>query len=495
LIGHEREFHGFLERAYRVYVQDGDPCRAAHCAFWLGFTLLFRGEAAAASGWLARAQRLVAGQDCVEQGYLLLPAAEHNLDARNSEAALTAAISATRIGDRFGDDDLIACARHLEGRANIQQGQVERGLGLLDEVMVAVSGGELSPIVTGLIYCSVIDACQEVFASSRAREWTCALSRWCGEQPEMVAFSETCLVRRAEVMQLSGSWSDALAEAVHACERASLQDERKPPAAALYRQGEIHRLRGEFAAAEDAYRAASRQGVEPQPGLALLRMAQGRANVALSTIRRVLNAVTNSLQRAKLLPALIEIALAANELQQARTASTELDEIAARYPLDMLRATAAYAHGAVDLAEGRALEALNALRAAFELWRDNEAPYETARVRLLIALAYRQLGDHDSADLELDAAGNVFERLSAAPDLARAATIRRSSTTPNLTVLTQRELQVLRHIAAGKTNKAIALELFLSERTVDRHVSNILTKFGVPSRAAATAYAYGHKLL
>jgi DNA-binding CsgD family transcriptional regulator len=494
LIGRDLDFHRFLDRAHHAHVHKGDQPRAARCAFWLGLTLLLRGETGQANGWLARAQRLVEGRDCVEHGYLLLPVAELHLGERNDEAALVAASAAVEIGDRFGDADLTACARHLLGRAIIQQGAVQRGLGLLDEAMIAVSAGELSPIVTGLIYCSVIDACQQVFALSRAREWTFALARWCEQQPEMVAFTRTCIVHRAEIMQFRGAWVEAMAEACHACERASQAGGQKPPAAAFYRQGEIHRLRGEFRAAEEAYRNASRLGSEPQPGLALLRMTQGRADAAGAAIRRILSAATDPLHRAKLLPAYIEIALVAGDVQEARSASAELGEIAGRYATDVLRAMAAHARGAVELAEGRTQVALSTLH-AFELWQQGEAPYETARVRLLIALACRDLADVESADLEFDAARALFEGLGAIPDLARLDSLRNRAKQANQRGLTPRELQVLRQIAAGKTNKAIATELFVSERTVDRHVSNIFTKLGVTSRAAATAYAYNHKLL
>jgi ATP/maltotriose-dependent transcriptional regulator MalT len=495
MIGRDLEFHRYLERVHHSHLRNDDVCHAARSAFWLGLTLMFRGETGQANGWLARARRLVEGRDCVENGYLLLPVAEQQLGERDSDAALAAATDAAEIGERFGDAELTACARHLQGRALIQQGQVTRGLGLLDEAMIAVSGGQLSPIITGLIYCSVIDSCQQVFASSRAREWTSALTRWCEQQSGTMAFTVSCLIRRAEVMQFDGAWSEAMTEASHAHERSSQAGERKPPSAAFYRQGEIHRLRGEFEAAEEAYRNASRLGSEPQPGLALLRMAQGRTKAACTAIRRVLSAATDPLYRAKLLPAFVEIALAAGDMQEARAASAELDEIARRYSTDVLQAMASHARGAVELAEGRVRDALIALRDAFELWRQAEAPYETARVRVLIALASRELGDVESADLEIEAAAALFERLGGAADLAHLDTLRERATKVNQHGLTPRELQVLRQIASGKTNKAMAADLLVSERTIDRHVSNILVKLGVPSRAAATAYAYSHKLL
>ena len=495
LIGRPSDFHGFLDRAHHAHLQAGDRVCAGRCAFWLGLTLLLRGETAQASGWLARARRHIEGHDCVEHGYLLLPVAEQRLAEGDGGAAYETSTAAAEIGDGFDDADLIACARHLQGRALIRQGQIRDGLTLLDETMLSVIGGELSPIVTGLMYCSVIEACQQVFAVDRAHEWTAALARWCEQQPEMVAFTGTCLVHRAEIMQFHGAWTDAMAEAGRACERFSKGVDPEPPAAALYRQAEIHRLRGELAAAEQAYRDAGRLGWEPQPGLALLRMAQGRTHAARAAIRRLLGAVADPFQRVKLLPAYLEIMVATGDVEEARTACRELEEIAERLDADVLRATAEHARGAVELAEGDGRAALGPLRRAFELWRQVEAPYEAARVRVLIGLACRSLEDDDAGDLELEAARTVFERLSAAPELARLDSLGNRPIPPHRNALTPRELQVLRMVAAGKTNRAIAADLCLSERTIDRHVSNILAKLGVPSRVAATAYAYNHQLL
>ena len=305
LTGRDHHFQKFLDRADHASVETGDGPRAARTAFWLGLSLLLRGDMGQASGWLARTQRLVEGRDCVERGYLLLPVAEQHLRAGKADAADTTAAEAAGIGDRFADPDLIACARHLQGRALIRQGQVQPGLTLLDEAMLAVIAGELSPIMTGLIYCSVIAACQQIYALSRAREWTVALTQWCGQQPQIVAFKATCLVHRAEILQLSGDWADAMTEACRACERVSQEFERHPPAAAFYRKGELYRLRGEYAAAEDAYLSTARLGRDPYPGLALLRLAQGQTDAAFAAIRRVVDAATDPLERAKLLPRVI----------------------------------------------------------------------------------------------------------------------------------------------------------------------------------------------
>jgi DNA-binding CsgD family transcriptional regulator len=494
LIGRDLEFQGFLDRLHRVHLDSDDKQRAARCAFWLGLSLLLRGDIGQANAWNIRGQRLVEGRDCVEQGYLLLPTAEQQLREGSHAAAHATAADAAGIGDRFRDADLSSAARHVQGRALIQQGQVSSGLGLLDEMMLAVIGGELSPIMTGLMYCSVIAVCREVYALGRAREWTSALSGWCEQQFEMVAFTGTCLVHRAAIMQLHGAWPDAMAEASRACERARRVD-RKPPGAALYQQGEIHRLRGEYAAAEEAYRGASLHGCEPQPGLALLRMAQGRPDAACAAIRRLESASTDRLQRARLLPAYYDIMVATGDLQEARRACHELEELAGVFGSDALRAMAAHARGSIGLTEGDASAALGPLRGAFEMWERLQAPYESARVRVLIGLACRALGDEETAALEFNAARALFEQLEAAPELAHLDTCGTRETLRHEHPLTTRERDVLRLVVAGNTNKAIAAALYLSERTIDRHVSNILSKLDVPSRAAATAYAYDHKLL
>lgn len=493
LSGHEAEFLRILERQYRVYDELGDHARAARCAFWLALTFLSRGATGQSNAWTSRGQRLVEDHDCAERGYLAVAVAEQQLREGHADAAAATAGQAVAIGESFGDADLMAAARHVQGRALIDQGHVVAGLKRLDETMLAVVAGELFPIMTGLIYCSVIDTCRKVYALGRAREWTSAFSRVCDQQPEMVAFSWSCLVHRAEIMQLQGAWPDAMTEACRAGERAQ-RAERKRPGAALYQQAEIHRLRGDFAKAEDAYRSASELGCEPQPGLALLRLAQGRTAAAGAAIRRLTGATNDRLRRAGLLPAHLEIMLAIGDLEEARRARDELGTLADAFDADVLRAVVAQADGAIALAGGSARVALDPLRWAFDLWERLEAPYEAARARVLIGHACRALGDNEAAGLELEAAKSVFERLGARPDLARLNTpkmlVQRASGNP----LTARELQVLRLISIGRTNKEIAEELCLSERTIDRHVTNILTKLDVRSRTAATAYAYDHKL-
>jgi DNA-binding CsgD family transcriptional regulator len=484
-----------MERAYHVYLDAGEALRAARCAFWVGMHLSIRGEMGRGTGWLGRAQRLVEreGRECVEQGYLKLPLMFQQEAAGDYEAAAAIAAEAAEIGERFRDADLFALAVQAQGIFLIKHGRVEEGLGLLDEAMVAVTAGELSPIVSGLVYCGMILGCQDAYELRRAQEWTAALTRWCKDQPDMVAFTGTCMVHRAEVMQLHGAWRDAIEEARRAGERSAQAMNRAAAAQADYRQGEIYRLRGEFASAEEAYQDASRGGLEPQPGLALLRLAQGDSGAASAAIRRAVSETSEPSKRVGLLPAYVEIMLAIGDVQEARSACQDLGEISAGFQSGMLGAMAAYARGAVDLADGDVRAALVALRHARQVWQELKVPYEAARV--LLGLACRTFGDEDTAALELEAARGDFANLGAAPDLARVDSLTHRASLVHVHGLTPREHEVLRLIAAGKTNKAIAAELVLSERTVDRHVSNIFTKLGLSSRAAATAYAYEHRLV
>ncbi len=495
LTGRDNDYLGALDRAHRAHAKAGAVLRAARCAFWVGLRLQLRGEEARASGWLGRAQRMLErhAADSAEQGYLLLTIVDRSIAAGDAAAALEAASRAAEIGERFAEPDLSALARHLQGRVLIQQGRIAEGLALLDETMVAVTAGELSPIVTGLIYCSVIDGCQEVHALQRAREWTSALARWCDGQPDLVAFTGACRVHRAEIMQLNGAWEAALEEARRAAQHCLAAGNRRAAAAAHYQQAEVLRLRGEFAAAEEVYASASQLGREPQPGLALLRLAQGRIDTAAAAMRRVMGVTTDRLQRSKLLPAHVEVMLAAGDLDAARGACEELEGLACSFDSPVMRAMAAQARGALELAAGEPRMALAPLRLASQVWQSIEAPHLAARTRAFLGLACRALGDEDGAKLELAAARAAFERLGAVPDLARVAAPRGAS--PSGHGLTARELQVLRLVAGGKTNKAIARELDLSERTVDRHLSNIFGKLEVASRAAATAYAYRHQLM
>jgi DNA-binding CsgD family transcriptional regulator len=494
ILGRGDEAAGLLQRAYQFHVAAGDVGRAVRDAFYLWHVLGVKGEFAHAGGWIARAWRLTETQpECSELGYLLIPDAERQFGERDFAGAFASAGRAVAMGSRCGDRDLVTLATHIQGRARIRQGRVGDGLALLDEAMVGVTAGETSFGVTSWIYCSVIAACHELHELRRAREWTVALNAWCDARPQYTgAFSGVCRVHRAELMQLGGAWADAVREARLACEQLTQGFGEMMAGPAFYQLGEIHRLRGESADAEEAFRRASRYGWEPQPGLALLWLAQRKVDASVAAIRRALAETTDRLVRSRLLPAYVEIMLATDDAAAAREGATELSEIVEVYDTVALHARSAHARGAVHLADASPEAALPALRQAWHLWRDLDAPYEAARARVLVGMACRALHDEDTAAMELDAARQVFARVGAIPDLTHTDTLIRRRQAGGAVGLSPREIEVVRLIAAGKTNQAIAIELFLSEKTVERHVSNILAKLGVRSRTAAAVYAFDH---
>jgi DNA-binding CsgD family transcriptional regulator len=497
MLGRHEDFYRALERAHQAHLDQGEGLRAAYCAFWVGIHLVQEGEMGRAGGWLGRARRLVEreGVDCVEQGYLLIPRMFELEASGDLDGAIATAAEAVAIGERFKDRDLVALAGHHQGHLMVTRGQAKEGLALLDEAMLSVTTGELSPIPSGIVYCGVILGCQAAYELRRAAEWTTALTKWCEEQPDMIAFTGRCLVHRTEIMRLGGAWAEALAEAERAGDRCLLGKNPRAAGEAAYLQGDIHRLRGDFEAAEAAYREASELGREPQPGLALLRLAQGDEDAAVASIRRVLAETTDRPRRAGLLPACVEIMLAAGAAAEARAACEELEEIAAVYAGGMLDAVAAQARGALLLAERETKRSLAALRRSVEAWQGLGAPYETARARELVARACRELGDEDAAAMEVESARSAFRALGAAPALAEIDALEIPGPPSDAHGLSPRELEVLRLVAAGKTNREVAAELVLSERTVERHVSNIFAKLGVSTRSAATAFAYEHKIL
>ena len=489
LTGREGESEALRARAHQIYLARGDHEGAARSASWLAFGLLQRGAIAPASGWFARAERILdeAHLDCVVRGYLLIPGAIQCVVRGDVAAGDTAFARAAEIARRFGDRDLASLAYVGRGRALIRLGDLAGAAALLDEAMAAVIAGDVTPILAGDIYCIVLEACQETFDLRRAYEWTASLVEWCAAQPDLVRYRGECRLYRAEVMQLRGKWRDAAEDAQAACE---LLASRPAAGAAYYRVAEIHRLRGGFARAEAAYTRAHEHGRKPQPGLSLLRLAQGGTGAAAASIRGALLDTHERAGRARVLAAAVEILLAAGDLDGARTAAAELADIAGVIGAPLLRAASAHATGAVRLAEGESAGASMPLRDALETWRALEMPYEEARTCLLMATVCERLGDRDGRRLELDVARKLLTSLGAASCLARA-----DEQVARAGPLSARETQVLRLIAAGGTNRAVAEALSISEKTVARHVSNIFDKLGVSSRTAATAWAYEHHLI
>jgi DNA-binding CsgD family transcriptional regulator len=495
ILGRGDEAVDLLQRVYETHVAGGTTGRAVRTAFYLWHAFVAKGEFAHAGGWIARAWRLAEPEpDCAEVGYLLIPDAERQVGEGDFAGAFATAARIVELAGRIGDRDLVAIAAHLQGRARIKQGRVVDGLALLDEALVEITGGATSAGVTSWIYCSVIDACHEVHELRRAREWAVALNAWCDARPQYTgAFSAVCRIHRAELLLLTGSWHDAVREAKLACDQLTRGYGEVMAGFAYYQLAEVYRLRGEFAAASRAYQAASRYGGRTQPGLALLWLAQGKVAESAAAIRRVLTETAHPLERTRMLPAYVDIMLAASDVAAARSAAQELSETATVYGTAALRARSAYANGSVDLADGAPDAALPALRLAWQQWCELDVPYDAARTRVLLGLACRALDDEGSAALELDAARRAFVELGAVPDAARVQALTGDAGTVRAAGLSPRELEVLRLVAAGKSNQAIATELVISERTVERHMSNIFGKLGVGSRTAAAAHAFAHR--
>ena len=487
-----------LTRAHEEYLVVGDVVGAARCAGWMGMQLMNLGEAARAGGWFARGQRLVdelAEPDAV-QGLLLLPMGLGKLYGGDPVGALQVFTQVADFGQRFQDKDLSALALLGTGQATLMLGHPDEGLRMFDEVMVAVTAGELSPIPSGIIYCAVIGNCHLAFDLERALQWTAALDRWCNARPDMVAFSGQCQSHRAEIFRLHGAWAEAM-EAAAAAQGRSTRGDPQAMYGGYYQQGEVQRLTGQLEAADASYREAARSGYEPQPGLALLLLARGaRGDVqqAQVMVRRAAG-MADVATRRNLLPALVEIELAASDLEAARRGADELATFARECPMPMVRAVAAQADGAVRLAAGDPAGASQALRQAWNLWLELGVPYEAARCRVLIGRACRALGDEPSALMDFEAAHAELLELGAGPAAAWAASLMREGADAGAKgLLSPRETEVLRLVASGEGNRAIAAELYLSEKTVARHLSNIFLKLGVSSRTAATRYAFEHGL-
>jgi DNA-binding CsgD family transcriptional regulator len=496
-IGRNDDSAAAWARAYEAHLVAGDVAAAASVAAWCAFGLVTRGEFALGMGWLGRTQTLCAEHDldCPAKWFALGQMAAGTMFEGDYTNALVMFEEAQRNADRLRDRNGMLLTRLGQGQCLTQMGRATEAVRYLDEVMVTVTTDDVSPLVAGLAFCASIETCQQMLDVRRAQEWTAALTRWCDAQPDLVPYRGNCLVHRAEILTLHGAWPEAFDHAERARAWLSGAAGELGVGNACYLLGELHRLRGEYADAEAAYKQASQHGHETQPGLGLLRLAQGHVDSAAAAIRRALDETDDVVPRAHLLGGYVEVTLALKDFAAARAAADELNTIAAQVGAPMLRAQAMHAEGAVSLLEGDARAALGLLRSAWSVWRELEAPYDGARARALIGQACRALGDNDTAEMELDAARWIFQELGAAPDLASVQEFsrRRPAAVPG--GLSLREVQVLRLVAAGKSNRAIAEELFLSEKTVHRHLSNIFTKLDVSSRSAATAFAFQHNLV
>jgi ATP/maltotriose-dependent transcriptional regulator MalT len=494
LIGRDQESIRAWERAHAEHLRCGRPDRAALSACWAALTLMLRGDVAQAGGWMTRAERIVeeleADVPVAARGMLLIPAAIAAVSSGDAETALDVANQIISIANAVHEPDLLAFGRLTIAQAALVAGDIPYSMRLFDEVMVSVTTGDVSPIPSGIIYCAVVEGCVEACDLRRAAEWTEALRRWCDDQPDLVPYRGQCMVHRSQVLLAQGSWAEAADEADRACQR--LGDPFHPALGlAHYQRGELHRLCGELDAAADAYREASRYGHDPVPGFALLRLAQGEIDGAGRAAKRMLDEYGIGPARSGLLAAAVEVLLATGDNTAGRQLADVLASLAEETGTEMLAASAAYARGTVLLASGDATSAITALRAACRAWRDLQAPYEVARARFQLGRAYRAAGDRDAADLEFDGARATFTSLGAAVDLARVDSVAPAKRG----VLTERECEVLRLVAAGGTNREIAAELVISEHTVSRHLQNMFMKLGVTSRAAATAYGYEHHLV
>ncbi len=486
LLARMPEYFAIRERAYKNLLAGGDRPAAAEAALWLGTQKLVMGEVAEGGGWIARAARIVAedGTDSPAAAFLNVPGAFEAAAGGDLERAAAICEECVRAARRLGSDEYAALSLHQQGVFLLAAGRTDEGLACLDEAMVGVASGECSAMVEGIIYCGVIQGCWSIYELTRAQQWTEAMTQWVSAQPDMSNFTGECKVRRAELKQLNGRWPEAVEELE---EVGFTGPDLWASGRAASVLGNLDRLRGRFDSAEEHFTLAARLGEDPQPGLALLRLARGSVQAAAAMVRRSLAETHQPGPRIQVLAAAAEILLAAGETDAAEAAARELRGIASVNRSPVVAALGRRAEAAVHLARGAPAAALPLLREALVTWVRARAPYDEARTRVLLADACRALDDRESADREVETARAIFQELGAEPDLTRL--------TASHDLLSPRELEVLRLVATGATNRAIAEQLVLSERTVDRHVSNIFAKLGVSTRAAATAYAFERQLV
>ena len=479
-------------RAYEAHLTGEDTAGAARSAGWLALNLIELGDFTRSVAWAARAMRLVNGmaEPGALAGFARLAPAVAQLGSGNPGEARREFDEVLAIAERHGDRELAVITRMGLGKSLIEVDAIAEGFAYYDALMSAVAVDEVEPVPTGVVSCAVIADAVLAFDLERATEWTGVLDRWCRDQPQLITFSGQRHALEAGLLLLHGAWAEASNAAELALSRLRAGDYRAVYGAP-YQFAELARLRGAFHSAEENYRRAAESGWEPQPGLALLHLAVGRTRVAQDEIRRTV-AGADSFTRRFLLPAVVEIEVAAGEVEAARRAVEELREASRSTPTPMLAAVLAAAEARVLLAAGDPSVALASARLAVEAWRGLGAPYERARSLVSAGHAMLELGDRDAAAAEFTGAREVFVALGAHPALSELEDVmgaRRAG------VLTPREVEVLRLVSTGLTNRAIGARLTLSEKTVARHVANIFGKLGLSTRAAATAYAYENGLV
>jgi DNA-binding CsgD family transcriptional regulator len=494
LLGRKNDCIQAMQRAYQAHLDRGETLAAVRCGFWLALVLLTSGETAVGGGWVGRCQRLLddVPGDVVERGYVLIHMMFRHIFSDEFEQAFKVAVEVTDYGRRFAEPDLVANGLNAQGRMLLYSGRVPDGMALLDEAMVGISTGDVSPIFAGQIYCSMIEACQEISDYGRVAEWTSALTRWIDAQPGLVPFTGQCAVHRGQILRVRSAFREAIEEFELATQRYAAANDPAPAGLAMGECGEVLRIVGDLPAAEAAYERATGFGFEAQPGLALLWLARGRTAAAVGAVRRLLAEPRDPVHRSQLLPGAVEVLLAAGEVGEATALADELVGIAESFGCAALRAKADHARGSTLLAGSDAGAAVPALRKSMQAWQALGAPYEAARSRVLMGKALRELGDAESAVSELEAARRTFSDLGAGPAEREVAHLI-APTHP--AGLTEREVEVLRLVASGRSNPQIAATLVLSEKTVARHLSNIFAKIDVTSRTAAAAYAFENRLV
>ena len=499
LLGRMAESVELYQRAHAERLRAGDVPGAVRSAFHLSMIAGTTGDPAVAAGWAARAERLLdelpAGS--LEAGYVAFARMFGHLRAGRFEQAHACATSAADAGRRHGDTGLLAMGLCAQGRLAIYAGMVPAGLSLLDESMVEASTGGMEPVTLGHVYCTAIEGCQEIADIGRVAEWTELLERWCSAHPQLVVFTGQCSLHRAQVLRARGAWPEALEEldaAIERYERAAAVD---AVGQAAYERGDLLRLLGDLDGAEESFRLSAERGVDPQPGLAELWLARGDATAAAGAVRRVLAETAGAVARSRVLPGAVRVLLAAGDPAGAREVAGELEALAGAFGSEALQVEAALAAAAVLRAGGDELGALPYLRKARQLAAQLDLPYAAALARVTTGLALRAVGDEESARRDLDAGRESLARLGVHVELvaagADAGTVGPSTGRPR--GLSEREVEVLRLVAAGRSNAQIAAELVLSERTVARHLSNIFAKLDVGSRTAAAAFAFEHDLV